>query len=133
LNQLQSDDLDRRRAAIHALESTCAKWSLPLLVELLDDPTLRKVQCLGSEGFLEEYGFSTWPDGHYAHQAIRVIFSHEGPPPQLLNGSGGTFFRFDVDKEMVVFKAWWDAFGTDFLNGRPTPQTPLSPIVMWVH
>ena len=118
LDRVQSPDENIRSAAISALGTDGGKWAVPVLIELLDDPTLRRSNRVFSS--------RPWPDEHSAHAALRQCLYRAGLAGEkrvnLASGSG----TFNVDKEIERAKTWWASFGNDFLAGRSVPDPGLS-------
>ncbi len=121
LNAVQSEDDKTREAAINSMRDNAGRWAVPVLIELLDDPSLRM------EGQpLSVPMVGPWPDEHLAHRALGACLSHAGLKVSVLNLANSDGRVFDIDKEIARVKTWWKEYGEDFLQGKPVPNPNLT-------
>ena len=119
LDVIQSDDRDKRLAALQGLQDAGGRWAVPVLVELLDDPSLRK------PGFRDPNLMQVeWPDEHLAHVALSCCLGRAGLQGVMVNRASGA--TFNVDEEIRHLKAWWKDNGEDFLRGKMVPSPRIS-------
>ena len=125
LDVIQSPNEDPRGAAIDALGSQGGRWAVPVLIDLLDDPTLRTSHK--GEPFPIAAFDGIWPDGHRAHMALFNCLYRAGLEGNSINLATGE--RNDVNEEIKRLKAWWKEHGEDFLQGRPVPNPNITTVV----
>lgn len=122
LDAIQSPDDTIRKPVIRALGEQGGRWAVPILIELLDDPSLRITGAV--EPAQIDGGGITWPDEHWAHSALFSCLSRAGLKGVFVNLA--THATFDVDDEVRHLKAWSIAHGEDFLAGKSVPNPRVS-------
>jgi HEAT repeat protein len=122
LETIQSSDENTRVMAIGALGSH--RWAVPLLIELLDDPSLRTTHK--GDPFPVDAFNGIWPDGHRAHVALTGSLVMAGMRGSMINLASGK--RFNVDLEIERLKVWWKEHGEAFLQGNPVPNPNITSV-----
>ena len=124
LDVLQSPNPEIRKTGIRALGEHAGRWAVPVLVELLDDPGLRKKRDPSPDGM-------EWPDTHEAHAALWLCLNRAGLKNSILNLADPQGRTFNVDEEIKRTKVWWQEHGEDFLQGKSVPSPNLT-AVWWI-
>ena len=126
IRAVRSADADTKKAAVRGLERGGGRWTVPLLIQLLDDPDLRVIH---PEDDSMPMPHMRWPDSHLAHISLFFRLWEVGLHGESKNLAGGG--HFDVDKEIAGLKEWWSNYGEDFLKGKPVP-TPKITSIYWM-
>jgi HEAT repeat protein len=122
MQNLEAADVPLRESALAGLAGGAGRWAAPLIVALLDDPSLakaaRQMEPLNVE----------WPASHAAHSALHNYLARFGLP-----GSGWLNLRDgqtnDVPAEMTRARTWWREHGPEFLAGKDVPDPELSTVM----
>jgi HEAT repeat protein len=126
LEALQSPDENIRATAIDALGYRGGRWAVPILIELLDDRSLRSTHT--GERFPVDAFDGIWPDGHKAHSALHLCLGRAGLQGTLLNLANGK--KYDVDAEIKHLKVWWEKHGDYFLRGKRVPNPNITAVFL---
>jgi HEAT repeat protein len=115
---------ENREAALNGIANGADRWGAPLLVALLDDPSLRieKRSFPSPRG-----GQSEWPEEHRAHLALSTYFSRFGLRGHSVNLAQG--LTADIPAEISRLKEWWKEHGRDFVAGRDVPSPDLTSVM----
>jgi len=127
IESIQSNYQDTRISAIEGLKyADAGKWMVPILIELLNDPSLRTTH----EGlnFPVDFFDGRWPDSHRAYDALYLCLGNHGLRGTMINLASGK--RFDIDEEIKRVKEWWENYGQDFLQGKTVPDPKLKGIML---
>jgi HEAT repeat protein len=122
LEAIQSPDENICAMATDALGYQGGRWAVPILIELLDDPRLRRPHK--GENFRVDSFDGIWPDGHKAHSALYMCLYRAGLQGTLLNLASGK--KYDVDAEIKRLKVWWEKHRDDFLRGKRVPNPNIT-------
>ncbi len=129
LEAIQSPDDNICATATDALGYQGGRWAVPILIELLDAPRLRRThkgERFPVAAFAPFDGIG--PDGHKAHSALYLCLGRAGLwGPSLNLASGKTF---DVDAEIKRLKVWWEKHGDDFLRGKRVPNPNITSVFL---
>ena len=120
---LQSTDMRRKEMALSGLSDGAGRWAAPLLIEFLDDESLKTPARSDAEEVNVDI-FVTWPESHTAHTRLWGFFSRHGLPCELLNLAEGK--TNDVPAEIAALKVWWQQHGRAFLEGRKVPNPKIT-------
>jgi hypothetical protein len=122
IDALQSDDAETRRLALQGIQEA-GRWAAPLLVELLDDQSLR----VAGSGPVRtaSYGDMEWPDEHWAKSALGICLANAGLPSKSVNLAAGQNAP-PLDDEVIHIYDWWSDYGPDFLAGKEVPNPDVS-------
>lgn len=122
LAAVQSADRGVREPAIEALRHA-GRWSVPILIELLGDESLRRRQEPPAPSAADSPG---WPDEHLAHRVLQSVLATAGLRGRDLNlARGGSF---DLDEEIRAVRLWWRRYGAEFLRGAAVPSPNLTAV-----
>lgn len=105
------------------------RWAAPLLMAMLDDESLKipaRPGVVGEPGDGYSMQEEAWPESHTAHTHLSGFFSRHGLRGELLNLANGQ--TNDVPAEIIAVKAWWQKYGSAFLEGRKVPNPKLTSI-----
>jgi hypothetical protein len=119
----RSEDAQRKEAAVRGL-AYGGRWGVPLLIQLLDDATLRRPGH-DLDGPIDAFS-GHWPDEHIAHVSLFQCLAEAGLRGESKNLATGA--RFNVDEEIAQLKTWWARYGKAFLGGKPVPTPKISMI-----
>jgi HEAT repeat protein len=122
LETIQSPDDKICAMATDALGYQGGRWAVPILIELLDYPRLRRTHK--GEHFPVDAFDGMWPDGHQAHSALYLCLGRAGLQGTLINLASGK--KYDVDAEIERLKVWWEKHGDDFLRGKQVPNPNIT-------
>ena len=126
LNAVLSSDKTTRKSAIGALGVDGGRWAVPVLIELLDDPSLRTSHT-GEPAPIDLFN-GIWPDEHKAHQALHACLNRAGLIGTSINLASGK--TFDLDLEIQNLKTWWREHGNDFLAGKTVPNPDVKGVFL---
>jgi beta-lactamase regulating signal transducer with metallopeptidase domain/HEAT repeat protein len=124
IQRLHSLNPQTRELTIQGLADGADRWAAPLLIALLDDPTL-KVEARKME-FTGRPSIENWPEWHRAHSALYSFFSRFGLTGEWRNLYGNQ--TNNVPEEITNLKAWWKQHGADFVAGKKGPTPNLSTV-----
>jgi hypothetical protein len=111
------------------------RWAAPLLMALLDDPSLRVAARQDhDQNIPNTLVIVKHPETHRAHGSLYYFLGRFGLPGEVNNYSWpgpsvdvkGEGPPHDVDKEMKRLKTWWTKHGADFLAGVEVPNPQLT-------
>ena len=122
LKVIQLPDDNIRAMVVDALGYQGGRWAVSILIELLDDQSLRTTHK--GERFRIDGFDGRWPDGHRAHSALGRCLSRAGLQGAMLNLATGK--KYDVDAEIKRLKIWWKKHGDDFLRGKRVPNPNIT-------
>jgi HEAT repeat protein len=123
---IESPDRATRERAIEALRFG-GRWTVPILIELLGDATLR--QSHRAEPPEEINGRQIrWPDSHLAHTVLHAVLGRAGLAGRHLNLASGA--TLDLDAEITRLRAWWQTHGRAFLDGARVPDPQLTSVYL---
>ena len=125
LECIQSTDRNIRTGAIDGL-GDAGKWAVPVLVELLDDQSLRTTHRGEAEPIDAFNGI--WPDSHKAYISLQLCLSNNGVKSTWMNLASGA--KFNIDDEIRHLKEWWNNYGEDFLQGKTVPNPNLKDVYL---
>jgi uncharacterized protein (TIGR03067 family) len=125
-----------RIEAMGALASSGGRWPAPLLVALLDDPSLHRParrepetkQNYSDFAFGPPVGGMSWPESHAAHGALALFLWNHGIEGKSVNLARGPAADFALPAEMERARIWWRDHGDDFLNGKDVPNPQLTQV-----
>jgi HEAT repeat protein len=115
---IQSKDQALRERTIEGM-GYGGKWAVPILVELLNDTSLRRIHKSGILPAIDAFN-GNWPDSHRAYDALFLCLSNQGLRGTSINLASGA--RLDIDEEIQRFKKWWNDYGEDFLQNKNVPN-----------
>lgn len=119
LTAVQSVDKSVREPAIEALRHA-GRWSVPILIELLADESLRRHEPPAASS-------PSWPEEHLAHRVLQSVLAAAGLRGRDLNlAHGGSF---DLDAEIRAVRMWWRRYGEAFLRGAVVPSPNLTAVL----
>jgi hypothetical protein len=112
------------------------RWAAPLLVALLDDPSLHRPayrepetkQTYADFAFGPPVGGMSWPESHAAHGALALFLWNHGIKGKSVNLASNSAVDFNLPAEMERAKAWWHDHGDDFLSGKDVPNPQLTQV-----
>jgi HEAT repeat protein len=120
IDDLQSDDQDVRKETLENLGGA-GRWAAPLLVELLDDPSLVlepvEQRINGKRRAL--------PTQHLAKNALILFLANAGHEPNVVDASTQRLAD-RYDDEIRLAHEWWRQYGSDFLEGKKVPNPQLT-------
>jgi len=122
ISSLHSQNQWIRIMALNGLSQHGGRWAVPVLIELLDDRSLRH-----SYPFDKKFS-KRFPDMHRAHLALCSRLSAAGYNAEILNWR--TRHSYNIDDEISGLKTWWAEHGSDFLEGKDVPD-PKIKMVFW--
>jgi HEAT repeat protein len=131
IERLHSLNPQTRELAIEGLANGGGRWAAPLLIALLDDPSLTipgKKDDNDPLGLIDgtRNPLNNWPEWHRAHSALYMFLSRFGMNGQTRNLYLGE--SNDVREEIKQLKTWWKEHGDDFLAGRNVPNPNLTSV-----
>lgn len=129
IRRLESPPSQPREVVILGLADGADRWAAPLLISLLDDPSL-KVEARGNPLPFSRASLESWPEWHRAHSALFQFFGRHGLVGRVMNLYSGA--PNDVPAEIARLKVWWQKNGADFVAGKNVPNPELTS-VMWFH
>ena len=128
VQRLGSLDPSTRNATLDSLASGAGRWATPLLIALLDDPSLKIAARNSEDSFkLPVDTIDSWPESHLAHQALNNLLSRHGLKGRGINLADDSKGN-NVPEEMARVKKWWAEHGVDFLAGKPVPNPNLTSV-----
>lgn len=129
VQNLHSRNPSTRGLALEGLGQGADRWGTPLLIALLDDPTLKVEERGGkAEDRLSRRGsLEYWPEWHKAHAALFQFLYRFGLPGRMINLANGQ--TNNVPEEISRLKAWWKEHGLAFLDGKAVPNPDLTTVM----
>ena len=122
---IKSKDQNLRVSAIGGL-GYAGRWAVSILIELLDDKSLRTTHKGDIEPIDAFNGI--WPDSHTAYIDLSLCLSNNGLKRTLINLASGA--EFNIDEEIRRVKDWWNNYGEDFLQGKIVPNPSLKMVFL---
>ena len=122
---IQSEDQDIRNMAIEGM-GYGGKWAVPILVQLLDDMSFRRIHK--GDIFPIDAFNGRWPDTHRAYDALYLCLSNHGLKGGMINLATGA--KYNIDEEITRIKDWWKMYGEDFLQGKDVPTPNLKMVML---
>ena len=121
--------MPRKQMALAGLGGGAERWAAPLFMAMLDDESLKipaRPGALGELGGMDSMQGKAWPESHTAHTHLSVFFNRHGLTSKTLNLANGK--TNDVPAEIIAVKAWWQKYGSAFLEGGKVPNPKLTSV-----
>ena len=116
--RLHTPNPSLRNTTVSSLSSG-NRWSVPILIALLDDPTLRQEAPPSLMG-------EKWPISHRAHSALWQLFRELGDRGRMVNLANEPAPNIEIEIDQL--KVWWKEHGDDYLAGKEVPVPELTSV-----
>ena len=132
VERLHSLNPQTQELAIQGLANGAGRWAAPLIIALLDDPSLTIPEKKDENdplglNVVGRNPLTDWPEWHKAHSALYGFFHRFDLPGRILNLAQGQ--RNNVPEEIERLKKWWSQHGQDFLEGKSVPNPDLTTVM----